>query len=202
MIAQQLDYTLDTHGDSHLPGGARAIDWSHVLGRGSLMDRPEPSTDYADCYYLVQDDGALYQCNHAGTEWLIVFDPSSVLPIVDGGPIIAAAPVNTVAPAVTGSTALGATLSCSTGTWSGLVEDYAYQWQRDGADIAGSVGTTYVIAAADDGATLRCVVTATNDFGSTDVNSNGVAISFTPDYFPSLDFSDSRNSGLIAAIAA
>jgi hypothetical protein len=202
MIAQQTEWELDTHADSHLPGGSRAIDWQRILGRGSLMDRPEPGATYADCYYLVESDGILYQCNHAGTAWLIVFDPSSILPIVDGGPIVAAAPANTVAPAVTGSTTLGATLSCSTGTWSGLVEDYAYQWQRNGADIVGSVGTTYVIAAADDGTTLRCVVTATNDFGSTDANSNGVAISLAPDYFPSLDFSDGRNGGYVAAIAA
>ncbi len=121
---------------------------------------------------------------------------------IDGGPILVSAPSNTVAPAVTGSTTLGATLTCSTGTWSGEPTSYAYQWQRNGVDIAGEIANTYVIAAEDDGTTLRCVVTATNDFGSTDANSNGVAISFAPAYTPSLDFSDALNSMYVAAIAA
>jgi hypothetical protein len=122
--------------------------------------------------------------------------------LIDGGPILVSAPACSVAPAVTGATTLGATLSCSTGTWSGSPTSYAYRWQRDGVNISGETASTYVIAAGDDGTTLRCVVTATNAFGSTDANSNGVPISFAPSYTPSCDFSDSRNSMYVAAIAA
>jgi hypothetical protein len=122
--------------------------------------------------------------------------------IIDGGPILISAPACAIAPAVTGLTTLSATLACSTGTWSGTPSAYAYQWQRNGSGITGETASTYAIAAADDGTTLRCVVTATNDFGSTDANSNGVPISFAPAYTPSLDFSNGLNSGYIAALAA
>jgi hypothetical protein len=95
-----------------------------------------------------------------------VFDAVEVGPLVDGQP------ANTVAPAVTGATTQGATLSVSTGTWSPAAGSYAYQWQREarGAGtwtaIAGATAATYTTAGADAGASLRVLVTATNTRGS------------------------------------
>jgi hypothetical protein len=40
------------------------------------------------------------------------------------------APVNTVAPSVSGSVHVGQTLTATTGTWAGSGLSYAYQWQR------------------------------------------------------------------------
>jgi Concanavalin A-like lectin/glucanases superfamily/Glycosyl hydrolase family 26 len=42
----------------------------------------------------------------------------------------AAAPANTAAPSISGSTAVGATLTGSKGSWSGSPTGYKYQWQR------------------------------------------------------------------------
>lgn len=79
-----------------------------------------------------------------------------------------AAPVNTVAPAITGTLEVGYTLTCSTGTWTGGATSYTYQWQRvndSTADISGATSSTYVITSSDCGHILQCVVTAlkTND---------------------------------------
>lgn len=71
-------------------------------------------------------------------------------------------PINSVLPAITGTTTEGQTLTCSTGTWSNTPDAYAYQWNRNGSAIAGATASTRVLAAGDVGATLTCTVTATN----------------------------------------
>lgn len=72
MHDQQAAQKLDAHAASHLPGGSRAIEWGHILGRGSLIGRPAASPAYADCYYYVEEERTLYQCNHAGTAWVAI----------------------------------------------------------------------------------------------------------------------------------
>ncbi len=92
------------------------------------------------------------------------------------GPI-AGAPVNTAAPAITGTLGVGKVLTASTGTWSNTPTAYTYQWQRStnsgstwGA-ITGATGSTYTTATADAGADVRVIVTATNSYGSAAANS-------------------------------
>jgi hypothetical protein len=54
---------------------------------------------------------------------------------------------------------------------------YGYGWSRDGTPIAGATKSTYTVAAVDEGNTLTCTVTATNQVGtSSGVNSAGVNI--------------------------
>ncbi len=79
----------------------------------------------------------------------------------------ASPPVNTVAPAVTGTAQRTAVLTATPGTWSGIGNTYAYQWQRstDGTTwtaISGATAGTYTLGFADEGATVRVLVTATN----------------------------------------
>jgi len=76
-------------------------------------------------------------------------------------------PVNTSAPAISGTGAVGNTLSCTQGNWTYVPTSYAYQWRRNGANIAGATQSTRLLAAADSGANLTCQVTATNAAGST-----------------------------------
>ena len=87
---------------------------------------------------------------------------------------IEAAPANTVAPAVTGTTTTGQTLTCSTGTWSNNPDSFTYQWKRAGANISGATSSTYVLQVADEGVLVRCDVTATNEAGSATAQSNAV----------------------------
>ena len=88
-------------------------------------------------------------------------------------------PVNNVAPVVSGTPNVGQTLSCTTGTWSGVgTITYAYQWQRDGVNIGSATASTYLLVGADAGTTVRCVVTATDNDGSNSANSNGLAVTY------------------------
>jgi hypothetical protein len=86
------------------------------------------------------------------------------------------APVNVTVPYVAGAGTVGATLSCTMGTWEGEPTSYAYAWQSDGEDL-GNAGNSYEIAASDAGHSLTCIVTATNAGGSTAAPpSNAVAV--------------------------
>jgi hypothetical protein len=89
------------------------------------------------------------------------------------------APSNTVAPAITGNRWVGQTLSCSTGTWNaggGTISGYTYQWKNGGVDIGSATNSTYVLVSGDAGDTISCVVTATNEAGSTPSTSNSASI--------------------------
>lgn len=86
-------------------------------------------------------------------------------------------PVNTVAPAISGTVLPGETLSCSSGTWTGSNDfTYSYSWKLNGDDV-GTDSSEYTIPVdADNGDEIYCVVTATNAAGSTPANSNTVEI--------------------------
>ena len=93
-----------------------------------------------------------------------------------GAVTVAVAPYNTVAPAITGTTTVGQTLTTTNGTWAGdATITYARQWQRGNnvdpndpswANIASATNLTYVLQSADSGKRIRCQVTATNSQGS------------------------------------
>ena len=92
------------------------------------------------------------------------------------GPV-EAAPANTAVPVITGTTALGDTLTATAGTWTGTPEPtFTYQWTRGGADIAGANAATHVIVAGDQGTNIAVKVTATNTAGSATATSADTAI--------------------------
>jgi hypothetical protein len=86
-----------------------------------------------------------------------------------------AAPSNVSAPTVSGSATVGATLSASTGTWSGSAPlSYGFQWQRctpTCSSIAGATQSSYTLTASDRGASILVLVTASNTAGSAPTNS-------------------------------
>jgi hypothetical protein len=74
------------------------------------------------------------------------------------------APVNMVAPAVTGGTGIGDTLTSDTGIWTGYpAPTFTYQWQKDGVDLGGETASTYEVTSSG---AHRCFVTATNIMGT------------------------------------
>ena len=90
-----------------------------------------------------------------------------------GTPNNPVAPSNSVAPAITGTTTVGQTLTTSTGTWAGSpTPTFGYQWERcdsSGANcviLAGATASTYVLVSGDAGSTMRTIVTGTNGLGS------------------------------------
>jgi len=87
-----------------------------------------------------------------------------------------AAPVNVDVPHISGTATVGSTLTATMGNWTGAPGTYAYQWRR-GTTNVGTNSSTYVVQAGDTGASITCVVTATNAAGSTTAPpSNAIAI--------------------------
>jgi sugar lactone lactonase YvrE len=80
------------------------------------------------------------------------------------------------APAVSGSTAVGATLTCATGRWSNGPTGYEYRWARGNAPILNASGATYIVTAADRGQQLSCTVTAVNAGGAIQTDSARITI--------------------------
>lgn len=85
------------------------------------------------------------------------------------GPVQAMAagvvPDVTIAPTITGTAQVGRFLFVSTGTWDHSPTGYAYQWLRDGVEIADATSNFYLLAAADEAANISARVIATNDVG-------------------------------------
>jgi hypothetical protein len=65
----------------------------------------------------------------------------------------------TPTPTITGSSAVGATLTAVTGTWSPAPIALAYQWYRSGAAIPGATASTYKLAPADASRSVTVTVT-------------------------------------------
>jgi len=91
---------------------------------------------------------------------------------VNGSRTSGGAPVNIVAPGISGTTTLGSVLTSTYGGWNDAIS-YSFQWKR-GATNIGTNTTTYTLVAADSGAAITCVVTATNASGSTSATSNTI----------------------------
>jgi hypothetical protein len=81
-------------------------------------------------------------------------------------------------PYIAGSGAVGRTLICERGIWTGKPPpSFAYQWYRDGTPIASSTEAEYTVEPADQEHLLSCNVIATNSEGSAEAESiNGVPI--------------------------
>lgn len=86
----------------------------------------------------------------------------------------AAAPTNTVLPAISGTAQVGETLTALEGTWTGGPA-YTYAWEADGSAIAGATSRTYTPVVGDVGAVLTVVVTGTNSAGSASAESVATA---------------------------
>jgi hypothetical protein len=77
--------------------------------------------------------------------------------------IAATTPANTVAPTITGTAQVGATLTAHDGTWTGApTPTITRQWKKDGVAIGGATGTTYVPVVGDIDAVITLTVTGTN----------------------------------------
>jgi hypothetical protein len=85
-------------------------------------------------------------------------------------------PVNTVAPAITGTAQDGQIVTCSTGRWIGTPTiTFAFQWKRNGVNITlNAQSQSYKLVTADVGTNITCQVTATNGFGSSSAISNTI----------------------------
>ena len=93
------------------------------------------------------------------------------------------APINTLAPVISGNALVGSTLTLdSPGSWNGSAPiTYTYQWYRGASSISGATNTTYTTQSpADIGQVITCHVTATNVYGSSTEPSNPITPTTPP----------------------
>src|SRR5207247_699813 len=110
---------------------------------------------------------------------------------------------------LSGTAAVGATLSGSDGSWSGSpAPTLTRQWRRCDSsgvscvDVAGATAATYSLVQADAGSTLRLRVTGANGSGSVSVDSAPSATVVGPpanNVPPSITGTVSRDQALVAA---
>jgi hypothetical protein len=100
-------------------------------------------------------------------------------------PVLPAAPAKTVLPKISGTVALGDTLTLTQGTWSNATS-ITDQWEDCSGSplactaISGATGLTYVVASTDAGRTIEVLETATNAGGSSSISSSGMALTAPP----------------------
>jgi hypothetical protein len=106
--------------------------------------------------------------------------------VLDSASLTSGPPVSIGAPVVSGAPVRGTTLIVNSGSWSPSATAVAYQWQRDTgsgfADISGATATTYTLTTADEDASIRVHVVASNASGSgtIDTAAIGPVIPATP----------------------
>jgi hypothetical protein len=86
------------------------------------------------------------------------------------------APANTARPAITGTPAVGDTLTCDPGTFTGDGVSVGFVWLRDGSSIASATSATYTVEDIDAGHAIACKVTATGTHGSDSATSATISI--------------------------
>jgi len=163
----------DANGNYTLPG----------MGSGSVIVAFTLSTKEDQLLYLPQlYNNRLFPENFKGLNELFAYGtPVQVTAGLTTTGVDAAMvrrePANATPPAVTGTPALGQTLQCAIGSWTGIPKlVYTQQWLRDGTAIAGATAAAYVVQAGDVGHGLTCQVTATNELGSASAISNTLAV--------------------------
>ncbi len=147
--------------------------WTNATGTGATTNSYTPANTDAGLYLNVVVTATNTGGSASATSNATVVAAQST----------ATPPSNTALPTISGTAQAGQTLSASTGTWSGTPTiTYTYQWQRcDSAGatcgpISTATGTTYTLATADVGSTIRVVVTATNTAGSSSATSDATAV--------------------------
>jgi len=122
---------------------------------------PATSTDYLQD--IVLELGGTVTINE---NWMEAWEAITATPP-------APAPVNTVAPVISGGTYIGDILTTTDGTWTGS-PTFTYQWfnENDTEDIVGATDNTYTLGTGLAGIEISCKVTGTNVAGSATGTSN------------------------------
>jgi FG-GAP-like repeat len=124
--------------------------------------------------YTVQaaDAGSRVRCRVGAVNGFGSGEAKSDSRRTDSGP-----PVNTRAPATTGTPVTGQTLTCDPGDWANA-PDFTYAWNRGGNLIPGETGRTLTLTDTD--VRIACEVTATNELGSVSIRAPGLHVVAAP----------------------
>ena len=164
---------------------------------GGITAQTGPSNTYVP---TVSDDGKAITCEVTATN-----TQGSSSATTSNSITVGTAPVNTVAPVVSGSTSLGDTLTTTDGTFTGTAPIiYTYQWKRNGVDIIGQISSTYVIGSSDSLAAITCEVKGTNTYGFDTAISNTVTVdNFAPvnTVAPTVSPSGTQSTGTLITVS-
>lgn len=86
----------------------------------------------------------------------------------------AAAPANTVLPAISGVAQVGEVLTAWPGVWTNA-PSFTYVWEADGTPIPGATDNAYTLVVGQLGAVITVVVAGTNTAGTASAESTGTA---------------------------
>jgi len=172
-----IAYQAVASGHTHIfvvpSGGGSATQVTPITGNNDDETAPNWSPDSSSIVYADATNG-IQEVTKAGSSWQtpVTRDNNAADLTPD---VQTVAPIAVAAPSITGGAApqTGQLLSTTNGTWSGATGAFTYVWQRCDASgnncssIGGATSSTYAVASADVGSTLRTVVTASNVAGST-----------------------------------
>src|SRR4051794_31268847 len=140
-------------------GNAYAYAWQRDTGAGFANITGATAANYT---LQGADEGAKVRVKVTATNV-----DGSLIAYSDATDAVAKAPpVNSSVPAPTGTAARSGVLTSGAGSWAGAGNTYAFQWQRDlgggFVNISGATTATYTLQTADESASVRLRVTATN----------------------------------------
>jgi streptogramin lyase len=183
-------------GITEFPAGGQPL-WLSNAGDGAIwatdntgdqLLRFDLSTDSSQAFGSAQGvtgDPTTDAQDAGGNLWFTLFDANQVGEVATAtpspSPAAPGAPVNIGAPAISESSpGLGATLTCSNGTWSNDPTAFALKWLLDGQAIAGQTASSFTVTSADIGHPVTCAVTASNAGGSATATSAAVTPLLAP----------------------
>lgn len=150
-----------------------------VDGGGRALASEAPTLAPMAWSTAAPDSGALAAVSCAEGSFCLALDRAgrsigaALLP-----PASAVAPPPTPRPAIRGTPAYGAQLTCAPGVPSDPAVQLSYSWLRELEPIAGASASAYVVRAADEGHHLQCRVTASDAAGSASATSAFVTVPF------------------------
>ena len=157
--------------------------WIALLATGGQVDYPDTWGSSGDSYVESATGLTALPAKYSSGNEFNASPASAYVMGLTGSSSAPAAPTNTAAPAISGQTVQGQTLSTSNGSWNGSPTSYAYQWQRCSgscSNISGATSSTYTLQSADVGDKIDVVVTATNAGGSTPATSAATSVVTAP----------------------
>jgi virginiamycin B lyase len=132
-----------------------AADWtgSPVFTYQWLLDgNAIPGATGSSYTPVAGDVGHQLSCQVTGTNGSGAMNTPSGAAAIDAPALIPGVPT------ITGTAQAGQTLTCDPDAidWTGSPASFTYQWLRDGAQIAGAIGTTYLLTDLDAGHAVTC----------------------------------------------
>ena len=145
--------------------------WIALLGTGGQIDYQDTWGGSGSSYVEATTGLATLPATYAsGNEYNASPASAYVLGLASGPP--PPPPSNTTAPAVTGQTIQGQTLSTTNGSWTSSPTSFAYRWEDCNSSggscssISGATSPSYTLTGGDVGHAIRSVVSASNAGGS------------------------------------